>query len=322
MRPAAIRPAATWPAVSRRAAAALLPVLLPALLLAACRGPASRTAAEDPRRPTITVASMDFTESGILAELYAQVLAARGLPVERIPDLGSREVVEPALEAGAVDLVPEYLGTAVTFLSGGRQVATADSAKNHAELVRLFAARGISVLAHAPARDQNGFAVARATATARHLTRLSDLRPIAGQLVLGGPAECAERLLCQKGLEHVYGLEFKQFIPIASRAVTADALADGEIDVGLMDTTDAYLAAKDLFLLADDRKLQPADNVVPVVRTEIVRRYGQQLVNALNAVSALLTTPDLVELNRQATIVERPAAVVAHQWLASHHLVP
>jgi len=322
MRPAPTRPAATWPAISRRAAVALLlPVLLPALL-AACGSPAPKPAAEDPRRPTITVASMDFPESEILAELYAQVLVARGLPVERIPDLGSREVVEPALEAGAVDLVPEYLGTAVTFLSGGRKVATPDSAKNHDELVRLFAARGVSVLVYAPAQDQNGFAVTRATATARHLARLSDLRPIAGQLVLGGPAECAERLLCQKGLERVYGLEFKQFVPMASRAVTADALADGEIDVGLMDTTDAYLAAKDLLLLADDRKLQPADNVVPVVRTEIVRRYGQQLVTALNAVSALLTTPDLVELNRQATLDERPAAAVAHQWLAGHHLVP
>ncbi len=322
MRPAPTRPAATWPAVSRRAAAALLPVLLSALLLAACGGPAPRTAAEDPRRPTITVASMNFPESGILAELYAQVLAARGLPVERIPDLGSREVVEPALEADAVDLVPEYLGTAVTFLSGGRQVATADPAKNHADLIRLFAARGITVAAYAPAQDQNGFAVSRATATARHLVRLSDLRPIAGQLVLGGPAECAERMLCRKGLERVYGLKFKQFIPIASRAVTADALADGEIDVGLMNTTDAYLAANNLVLLTDDRKLQPADNVVPVVRTEIVRRYGQRFIDALNAVSALLTTPDLVALNRQATLGGRPAADVAHQWLASHHLVP
>ena len=89
-----------------------------------------------------------------------------------------------------------------------------------------------------------------------------------------------------------------------------------------MNTTDAYLAAKDLLLLADDHKLQPADNVVPVVRTEIVQRYGQQLVNVLNAVSALLTTPDLIELNRQATLGELPAAVVAHKWLASHHLVP
>ncbi len=252
-----MRPVATWPAVWRRAAAGTLAVLL-AVLLAACGGRASKPSPEDPRRPTVTLASLDFPESELLVELYAQVLAARGLPVERIMELGSREVVEPALESGTVDLVPEYLGTAVNFLSGGRLAATTDSRKDHAELARLFAARGVSVLAYAPAQDQNGIAVARARATARHLARLSDLRPIADELIFGAPAECAERLLC----------------------------------------------------------------LVPVVRTEIVERYGQRLVDAVNAVSARLTTPDLIELNRQATLGDRPVAAVARGWLVSHHLVP
>ena len=316
-----MRPVATWPAVWRRAAAGTLAVLL-AVLLAACGGRASKPSPEDPRRPTVTLASLDFPESELLVELYAQVLAARGLPVERIMELGSREVVEPALESGTVDLVPEYLGTAVNFLSGGRLAATTDSKRDHAELARLFAARGVSVLAYAPAQDQNGIAVARARATARHLARLSDLRPIADELIFGAPAECAERLLCLKGLERVYHLKFKEFRPMPSGAVIADALVSGEIDVGLMDTTDAYLSARDLLLLTDDRKLQPADNVVPVVRTEIVERYGQRLVDAVNAVSARLTTPDLIELNRQATLGDRPVAAVARGWLVSHHLVP
>jgi osmoprotectant transport system substrate-binding protein len=300
-------------------AVALLVLLV--LLAAGCdRGPGT-PAPEDPRRPTIQVASFDFPESEILGELYGQALRQHGYPVELVVQLGAREVVAPALEQGKVDLVPEYLGSALNFLNERNRVATADPVLTHARLEQAYAPRGVSVLAFAPAEDRNGFVVKGELARRRGLERISDLAPMAGRLTFGGPAECPQRPLCLKGLQDVYKLRFASFEAMPSRAVTADELETGEIHVGMIETTDASLVDADLVQLADDRNLQPAENVVPMLRREVLDAYGPALVRLLDAVSARLTTRDLTALNYQVVIEGRSAADAAASWLRRHGIV-
>jgi osmoprotectant transport system substrate-binding protein len=305
----------------RKLAVGLLMALL--LLAAGCdRDRPPPGPPEDPRRPTIRLASFDFPESELLAQLYGQALGQHGFPVEQVVQLGAREVVAPALEQGKVDMAPEYQGSALNFLNDRDRVATADPALTHARLEQAFAPRGVSVLAYAPAQDRNGFVVSGDLARRHGLEKLSDLTPMARRLSLGGPPECAQRPLCLKGLEDVYKLQFARFEPMPSRDVTAAALGTGEIDVGMIDTTDPNLLkpGADLVQLADDKRLQPADNVVPVVRREIVDAYGPPLVRLVNAVSAKLSTADLTSLNRQVADGQ-PAAQVATAWLRAHTII-
>jgi osmoprotectant transport system substrate-binding protein len=300
-----------------------LPVgLLLLVLVAGCDRGRAPPPPEDPRRPTIQLASFDFPESEILGELYGQALRQHGFPVEPVVQLGAREVVAPALEQGKVDMVPEYLGSALNFLNDRDRVATADPGLTHARLEQAFAPRGVSVLAYAPAVDRNGFVVTGRMARGHGLKKLSDLAPMASRLALGGPPECPQRPLCLRGLQDVYKLKFARFEAMPSRTVTAAALETGEIDVGMIDTTDPNLVkpGNDLVQLEDDRDLQPADNVVPVVRREVLDAYGPPLVGLLNAVSAQLTTVELTRLNLQVAD-GTPAADAAAGWLRAHAII-
>ena len=290
------------------------------LLAAGCDRGQTPPPPEDPGRPTIQLASFDFPESELLGELYGQALAQHGFPVQQVIQLGAREVVAPALEQGKVDMVPEYLGSALNFLNDRDRVATADPALTHARLEQAFAPRGVSVLAFAPAQDRNAFVVSGDLARHNGMDKLSDLAPMAGRLSIGGPPECPQRPLCLRGLQELYKLRFARFEPMPSRAVTAAALETGEIDVGMIETTDPSLVGADLVQLADDRRLQPADNVVPVVRREVLDAYGPPLVRLLNTVSAQLTTAELSRLNLQVA-KGQVASDAAEGWLRAHTII-
>jgi osmoprotectant transport system substrate-binding protein len=298
-------------------AATLVALALTGVLAAGCSGNAGPSPPENPRRSSIMVVSFDFPESEILADIYSQAMRRQGYPVEVVPRFGPRELVEPALEQDRVDFVPGYLGSGLDFLSEKR-VATSDPRVVYAALQRALAARGLSALAFAPAQDRNGFVVTGDMARTRRLRRVSDLRPIASQLVLGGPPECSDRPLCLIGLRDVYGLEFKRFEPMSTRTVTADALEAGEIDVGMIETTNGNLAERDLVQLQDDRRMQPAENVVPIVRKEIIATYGPALVQLVNAVTAQLTTRDLIGMNERVEVDQAEPAAVAADWLRGH----
>jgi osmoprotectant transport system substrate-binding protein len=139
---------------------------------------------------------------------------------------------------------------------------------------------------------------------------------IASQMVLGASPECPEREYCLIGLEQKYGLKFKQVKALdVGGPITVAALDDGSIDVGLIFTTDGIIKDKGWVLLEDDKVLQPADNVTPVIRNEIVDAYGDELTSLLDAVSAKLTTEELTELNRLTGIEKQDSDDVAKQWL-------
>ena len=290
------------------------------LVIAGC-GSDTRSGTASPDPAAITVASVNFSESEALAEIYAQVLERDGYPVRRALDLASREVVEPALEQGVVDLTPEYLGTILAFVDPEASAERLDQAGLHARLQTALGRRGIDVLAAAPAANQNGLAVTRATARRLHLAKVSELAPLAGSLVLGGPPECPERPFCLPGFASTYGLRFKAFRPLDSGGPrTLAALQGSEIGVGVLFTTDGTLGGPDpdVVLLDDDRHLQPSENVVPVVRRAVVRRYGAAFVSLVDRVSAQLQTADLIALNRDVDINGVTPARAARNWLRAH----
>jgi len=139
--------------------------------------------------------------------------------------------------------------------------------------------------------------------------------PIARRLTFGGPPECPNRQLCLKGLQDVYGLQFARFEAMPSRTTTADALETGEIDLGMLETTNGNLADRDLVQLNDDRRLQPAENIAPMMRTEIVAAYGPTLVRVINNLTAQLHTRDLIQMNQRVELEGAKPAAVAADWL-------
>ena len=268
----------------------------------------------------ITVGSFDFAESQVLAEIYSQALEGGGYQVKRAFDLGPREFVAPALSRGLVELVPEYAGTALRFDSLGTQSSPATIELTHDRLAEALAPSHVTALTPAPAQDANTFVVTHATAVRERLRTLSDVRPVASRMVLGGPPECPSRPQCQLGLERVYGLKFKQFVRLDTGGpVTRKALADGYVDIALLFTTDPAIERDGLVELVDDRKLQPSENVVPLLRREVVDRFGSKVVTLVDAVSARLTTAALTDLNA-GLARGRSRAAVASEWLRKEGL--
>jgi osmoprotectant transport system substrate-binding protein len=157
---------------------------------------------------TVKVGSTNFGEQEIVAEMYAQVLESAGAKVERKFKLGSREVVEPALEKGDIDVYPEYLGTYTLFLDKNATVLS-DPVKAVAALNKLANPKGVSLLDPAPAEDRNGFVVTKATADKYKLVKMSDLKTVTDTLTFGGPPECLQRDFCAIGLTKTYGLTIK-----------------------------------------------------------------------------------------------------------------
>jgi osmoprotectant transport system substrate-binding protein len=306
------RCATTRPGAGRTLAAAMCAVLI---WLTGCSSDSQGHAGTvDPRRPVVRIASFDFPESQILAQIYADALQRGGYPVTVLLGVGSREVVEPALQQGLIDLVPEYAGSALRFL--GVAPKSGDSpAVLRARLAAAQAGHGVTALSPSPAQDQNGVVVTAAAARVRGLRRISDLGPLAPSLTFGGPPECPERPFCLGGLRNVYGLRFQRFLPMPTGDVIAAALDTGEIDVGMLETTDPHSADGKLVALVDDRGLQPAENVVPVVRRTVIDVYGAAFSHVLDSVSAQLTTTGLGRLNRRAVIDGVAVAQVAKDWL-------
>jgi osmoprotectant transport system substrate-binding protein len=268
----------------------------------------------------VVVASFDFPESEVLAQLYGQTLLAHDVPVRFELDLGARELVMPALIRGLVDVVPEYAGAALEFLDGGSGLAESDEEATYAHLQEHLADVRLTALTPSPAQDQNAFAVTRDTAARLGLKDISDLSAHADELVLGGPPECPDRPLCLLGLERTYDLSFREFVPLDSAGTVASALADGAIDVGVLFSTDGTIRERRLVALRDDLALQPAENVVPVVRDAVLDRLDPNIRRKIDRVSRTLTTVDLRLLNARMQFEGATAADVARDWLSHHDL--
>jgi len=293
-------------------------------LLASCQagqdraapGPADRVAGP------VVVASFNFPESELLAAIYGLAIRHAGIPVRFQLDLGPRELVQPALEQGLADVVPEYLGTALTSLEAHPGVPMTDPPAVRAALARALARWHVRVMTPAAAQDQNGIAVTAATARRLDLSKVSDLRRAAGKLTLGGSPECPDRPYCLPGLRQAYGLGFAGFLSFNTEQQRVTALRDGVVGAAVLDTTDGNLAAGDLVLLSDDRHLQPAENVVPVITERAMARYGSRLAGPVNAVSAQLTSQALLFMDWRVEVAGADVMTEARGWLERHGILP
>ncbi len=274
---------------------------------------------------TIVVGAANFGESEILANMYAKVLDKAGFKTEIKKGNLDRPLLSKALLAGEIHVVPEYAGTDTDYWNkeiNGPDAAPKSSSDLDATvtaLKELLAQKDLVAYEPSPAADQNAFAVTKETATKHGLAKVSDLSKVASTFTLGGPPECPTRAFCQPGLEKTYGLKFKAFKALdPGGPLTKNALADGNIDVGLVFSSDGGVVARGFLVLEDDKKLQTADNVIPVVRKDI---DSAKVKAALDGLSAKLTTEALQELNKQVDIDKADAAAVAEKWLKDNGLV-
>ncbi len=294
----------------------LLATVALALVAAACSSGSSSNSGSS--SPPVTIGSTNFPEQVIVANLYADVLQHAGIHTTLRTNLGAREAVEPALAAGQLDLYPDYAGTLLIFLKpNDTQVATQTSTAIPA-LKQALGAQGATVLNPAPAIDTNVFAVTQATAEKYHLTTVSSLAPVASQLVLGGPPECPQRPTCLEGLMSVYGLHFKNFMATDEAGpISVADLKNGTVQVVELFSSDGNVLQNGFVQLTDDKHLQPADYLIPVIRKSVDTPAAAA---ALNAMSAKLTTAQLSELNIKVSVEHLDPATVASQWLHSEHL--
>lgn len=299
------------------------PTATPTAAPTATATPAPATPTPEP--PTITIGSAGFYEAVLMGEIYAGALEANGYTVERKLGLGARPVIQAALESGEVDLLPEYIGSALEFLNGGAGEASGDSAATAAKLQERFAPKGVTVLGYTPGQDQNGFVVRRETADQYELATMSDLAAVADQLVFGGPPECLTNPLCGIGLKDVYGIEFKEFKPLdACGPLGVTALVEKAIDVYEVCTTQPAIAQYDLVLLEDDKHLQPAENIAAVVRDDLLAQLpdADGFRAILDDVAGRLTTPVLTALGVRIAVDQEDPADVAADWLTEQGIVP
>lgn len=259
-----------------------------------------------PDGPTITVGSFDFPESTILAEVYAQTLEAAGYPVDRQLNIGSRELLLPELESGGIDLLPEYLGSALVV--GFEAEAPTDVEAGVAALRTAFAELGVSVLAATPAENANVFVVLTDLAQREGLQAVGDLADLDGP-TLAGPPECENRDTCYAGLRETYGLDGLGFSSIGEASARLVALTAGDVDVVLLFSTDAVLADDALTVLDEPAGIVPPENVVPVVRTAVLDAYGDDLTGLLERVGEELTTDVLIGMNDRANEGTAPAQI-------------
>ncbi len=275
-------------------------------------------------KPTVKVGSDGFYEAKLMAEIYAQALEAGGYTVDRTGiGIGSRKVSAPALESGQIDLKPEYIGSGLAFYEPGKQ--TGDPAANEAALQAVMATKGggITVLDYSPAADQNAFVVRKDTAAQFNLARLSDTTAVQNQLKWGLATDCKTNPVCAAALKSAYGLDPTNITPLAAcDTPMAQALANKTIDVAELCSTQPDIAVNGFVVLTDDKQTQPADNIAPLVRDDLLAKVDKTAFEKiLNDVSAKMDTATLTDLNKQISVDKKDIAAVAKAWLKAVGLV-
>ncbi|WP_394435999.1 ABC transporter substrate-binding protein [Streptomyces sp. SGAir0957] len=311
--------------VRRRAA-----LLGAALLLTGCAtGPSLENRGEVTAPPGdskhLVIGSAGFTESDLLATMYSLLLKDAGYGTE-ILSVANRELYEPALESGQIDVVPEYAATFADWLGAKTHGADADPVGSPdldatvKALRTLARPRGLVVLDPGKAVDQNAFAVTRSYAAAHRLKTLSDLGASGQKVRLAAGDECVQRPYCAPGLKKVYGIDVTGVDPKGvGTTQSKKAVQNGQDQMVLTTTTDATLAAFGLVLLTDDKKLQNADYIVPVVNRS--QAGSEKVAGALGALNPVLTTADLAAMNQQVDSWRRLPEDVARTYLRDKGLL-
>jgi osmoprotectant transport system substrate-binding protein len=259
-----------------------------------------------------------FTENILVAEMYSQALENCGYSIDKKLSIGSREISDAALEKGDIDLKPEYLSSELVFLQPDAN-PSGDPAAVAAKLRSALKQKGVALLDYSPAADQNVFVTTQEIASEHNLETVGDLAPVAGQLTLGGPPECPKRPYCEIGLKKVYGVTFGDFKSLdVGGPETVQALDAGAIDVAVLFSTNPVIQSKGWVILKDDKGLEAADNIAPVVRESVL---DDTIKSALDKVSQALTTDELTQLIARVDVDREDAADVAKSFLQDHNLI-
>lgn len=294
------------------------------LVLSACSSGAGSSQSQEASAPAgdlpeVLIGSAGFPEAALVAEIYAQALEANGFTVERHLELGERDAVRAAFDAGEINLAPDYLGGLAGFLG---EDLDPDADATHAAVLAALEPLGQTILDYSPGTDADGFVVRQETAEELGLETMSDLAEVAGDLVWGIAPGCPDNPACGPGLNDIYGIDIatldtESLTPCSPEI--AEALNSGAIDVAQVCTTQSEIASFNFVLLEDDKGLAPAQNIAPVLTQELADAGGDTLAGALNAVTELLTTEELTNLNLRIADQESYEDI-ASQWLADNSL--
>lgn len=274
---------------------------------------------------TVVIGSADFSESQVLANLYALLAQSAGYKT-KIQTVTTREIYEPALEKGQIDIVPDYAATFTEFLNhkvngaNAPTVATSNKDTTLVQLKKLAAPLGLTALEPSDAADQNAFAVTKDFAAKHNLKTLSDLAAAKLPIKLAAPAECKARTFCGGALTDKYGINVTQFDTFDFDSVPGKkAVQDGKDDMVEVATDDGTLDQFNLVILDDDKHVQLADNLVPIVG----KKYASDatLAAAINKLAPVLTSKDLGALDAQVDNEKKLPADVAKAYLVQKGLI-
>ena len=264
---------------------------------------------------TVTIGSKNFTEEFILGQIYAQALKAAGYNVKTQLNLGSEQIAFKAVKSGQVDAYPEYTGTALTsFFKKKATDVPRDEQAAYNQAKAGFAKEGLTALPPTPFTDSNGVGMLKSKAEKLGITKLSDLTSKGSSLTLYGPPECRQRPDCLLGLQDVYKIKFKKFVPI-DPGLRHKVLDSGQADTAIVFTTDGQLAQGKEVLLEDDQHMFPPYNVTLVFKAAALQKLGPDAQKTIALVQKGLTTEAMQELNSRVDIDKQTPAQVAKAYL-------
>jgi osmoprotectant transport system substrate-binding protein len=314
---------------------ALLALACSAVLVAACGDEEEEPAATPSRSDSggkiqrddanagvqLTIGSKNFTEQKVLGEIYAQGLEAAGFNVSKDLNLGDEKTALAALKSGEIDAYPEYTGTALlSFFGKQADELPKDQMAAYEEARAGFEADGLVALPPTPFTSSNEVAVTQATADDLGLKTISDLEGKSQDLVLYGSPECRQRLDCLLGLQQVYGLKFKKFVPVAIDR-RHEVLSNGQADVSIVFTTDPQIQRENEVLLEDDKGMFPPYNSTLVLRKEVADEAGDSLRQTVEQIQEQLTDENMQELNARVDLDKKDPAQVAEEYLTETGLI-
>ncbi|MBM6403330.1 ABC transporter substrate-binding protein [Phycicoccus sp. CSK15P-2] len=303
----------------KRTTSAVALVAASVLGLSACGGggdplssePSSGSAGGSSGGPVV-VGGADFSESTLLAEIYAGALKAEGIDASTKLNIGSREVYLRALQDNSIQVFPEYTGALALYYDDSYSGTDPDEVYAH---VQEVIPDDVTVLDKSAAEDNDSINVTQETAQEYSLTTISDLEDVAGDLTLAAPPEFKERPQGIPGLEKTYGVEFGSFRPLSGQAIV-QALKNGQADAANIFSTDPAIAENGFVTLEDDQKLFGSQNIVPLVRAD----RADEVKDALDAVSAKLTTEAVADMLKKTDVDKQDPAAVAQEFLTSNGL--
>ncbi len=270
---------------------------------------------------SLTIGSKNFTEQKVLGEIYAQGLKAAGFSIHKDLNLGDEKTALAALKADEITAYPEYTGTALlSFFGKSADELPKDPQAAYEEARDGFEADGLVAFPPTPFTSSNEVAVTQATAEDLGLKTISDLDGKSEKLVLYGSPECRQRLDCLLGLQQVYGLKFKKFVPVAIDQ-RHEVLNSGRADISIVFTTDPQIQRENEVLLEDDQGMFPPYNSTLVMKQETADAGGDKLRQAIELIQEQLTDENMQELNARVDLDKKDPATVAEEYLTETGLI-